>query len=550
MFDLHDADGTSSFHKGERAIQNIQGVGATAKRLGKFIRDHMPEQHREFFVQQPFLVVSARDGQGRPWATLLEGDDGFVTSPSASALNIRSRPVQGDALEGVFSPGADVGILGIELATRRRNRVNGRVDDVDDGGISFKVDQSFGNCPQYIREREIRRSPNKPSGVSLKGSRLTPAQAEWIATADTFFIASGYREKGENAAYGMDVSHRGGERGFVEVLSDRQVRFPDYAGNNFYNTIGNILLDPRAGFLFIDFASGSLLQLTGKAHIDWDSDEVTRFPGARQLVTLEIEEVIELPEALRLRWDADADAARQLRLVDRKRESADVVSLTFEARDGGPLAPFEAGQHLPIELAIPGIAGKVRRSYSLSGDPEDDRYRISVKKEPGGLASGFLHEGLAPGMMISASNPSGGFDLPGGNVPLVLVSAGVGITPMVSLLHALAREKADRPVWFVHGARDGDHYPFAVEVKQLAETNSNIGLHRLFSRPLETDRLGHDFEGPGRISAELLGDLVPHDRAHFVLCGPVGFLADLKAGLDSLGVPEERVHIESFGPAG
>jgi predicted pyridoxine 5'-phosphate oxidase superfamily flavin-nucleotide-binding protein len=215
------------------------GVGDTERWARKFIRDHMPDQHRDFFTAQPFLVVSARDETGRPWATLLEGEDGFVTSPKATVLDINSKPARGDALETAFSRGADVGILGIELATRRRNRVNGHVGAVKEDGIAFAVDQSFGNCPQYIRERNCWRSPEEPSGKSTRATRLNNAQKAWISSADTFFIASGYRGDGQNEAFGMDVSHRGGERGFVEVLSSTKIRFPDYAGNNHYNTLGN-----------------------------------------------------------------------------------------------------------------------------------------------------------------------------------------------------------------------------------------------------------------------------------------------------------------------
>ena len=355
----------------------------------KVVRDYLPEQHREFHTSLPFLVAAARDREGRPWVTLLEGPDGFVGSPDARHLVIRSAPASGDALEEAFGVGADVGILGIELATRRRNRVNGRIVGADPGTLAFRVDQSFGNCPQYIRERAWRRVEDEQPGVPVTGSRLSQAQRAWIERSDTFFIASGYRGEGESATYGMDASHRGGERGFVRISDDRRLVFPDYAGNNHFNTLGNIMLDPRAGLLFIDFTTGSLLQLTGHASIDWGSKELANFPGARRLVTVEIEEIIELPSALNLRWDEDADSFRSLRLIEKIAESDNVTSFVFEARDGGPLAGFEPGQHLPIELSIPGIDQPVRRTYSLSSSSDDDRYRITVKREAQG-------SGLAP----------------------------------------------------------------------------------------------------------------------------------------------------------
>ena len=240
---------------------------------------------------------------------------------------------------------------------------------------------------------------------------MTKAQIAWINTADTFFIASGYCDRGENAAYGMDASHRGGERGFVQVVGDGRLVFPDYAGNNHYNTIGNLFLDARVGLLFVDFETGGLLQLTGTASIDWDSAAVARVPGARRLVTVEIEQIVELPRALPLRWDADADAVRSLRLIEKIPESADVTSFVFEARDGGPLPEFEAGQHLPIELEVPEYSEPVRRTYSLSGGPSQARYRISVKREPRGTASRLLHDHMETGTIISSRQPAGGFML-------------------------------------------------------------------------------------------------------------------------------------------
>ncbi|MDH3742371.1 MAG: ferredoxin, partial [Hyphomicrobiales bacterium] len=138
----------SPFHPGEQAVQERLGVRDIEDWARKVVRDHLPEQHRAFHTAQPFLVAAARDGRDRPWVTLLDGPDGFVTSPDPGHLVIRSKPSPGDALEQSFEAGADVGILGIELATRRRNRVNGRVAENGNDAITFRVDQAFGNCPQ------------------------------------------------------------------------------------------------------------------------------------------------------------------------------------------------------------------------------------------------------------------------------------------------------------------------------------------------------------------------------------------------------------------
>jgi ferredoxin-NADP reductase/predicted pyridoxine 5'-phosphate oxidase superfamily flavin-nucleotide-binding protein len=532
---------------GEQRVQERLGVREIEPWARKVVRPYLPDEHRAFHTALPFLVAAARDGQGRPWATLLVGSPGFLTSPDPRSLVIDAKPAPGDALEGAFRMGSDVGLLGIEFSTRRRNRLNGRVASDGSGALVCAVDQSFGNCPQYVREREWRRVEDEPSGTPRRSSCLAPSQRAWIASADTLFIASGYRGEGESPSFGMDASHRGGEPGFVRVESSRRLVLPDYSGNNHFNTIGNLVLDPRAGLLFVDFATGSLLQVTGRATIDWDSEAVARIPGARRLVLFAVEEVVELPAALPLRWDASAEPVCALRLVAKVPESHDVTSFVFEARDGGRLPEFEAGQHLPLELEVTGFDEPIRRSYSLSGAPGWDRYRISVKREPQGIASRHLHDRIEPGAILAARRPSGDFVLGCSDCPVVLVGAGVGLTPLVSMLHALSEEEGERPVWFVYGARDGLHQPLGREVRAAAAKRGGIRVHVAYSRPRPEDD-AHD--GVGRVDGALLARLVQEPDAHYFLCGPVGFMASIQTDLEQRGVAVERIHTESFGPLG
>ena len=540
----------SPFHIGEQEVQTRLGVRDIEAWARQVVRDHLPQQHRDFHTSLPFLIVAARDAQGRPWVTLLEGEDGFVQSPDAWNLVITPYLAVGDALEHAFRKGADVGILGIELSARRRNRVNGSVASTTPDTFTFRVQQSFGNCPQYIRERAWRRTERTTVDNPIRGSSLSKTQQQWIESADTFFIGTGYRGEGDSPTFGMDASHRGGERGFVHVLSSTQIQFPDYAGNNHFNTIGNLLLDPRAGFLFVDFETGSLLQISGATSIDWESDELARFPGARRLVTLAIEEVVELPEAVGLRWDADAGAVRSLRVVAKVKESTDVTSFVFEARDGGPLANFEPGQHLPIELSIPGHKETVRRTYSLSSAPRDPRYRITVKREPEGLASTFLHDHVEPGAIVESRRPTGDFMMTCNICPLVLVSAGVGITPLLSILNAVAARDSIRAVWFVHGARDSQHHPLAEEVRRITASHPNFSVHVVYSNPLDGDRQDMDYDSIGRIDGSLLANLVQNTDAHYFLCGPTGFMASVQKDLELQGIPMDQIHVETFGPSG
>lgn len=541
----------SPFHEGEQRVQAMLGVRETIEPWARqVVRSYLPAEHRDFHTALPFLVAAARDPDGRPWATLLTGPPDFVRSPNSWHLSIGARPLPGDALEGAFVAGAEVGILGIELSTRRRNRVNGTLVETGNDGVLFQVGQSFGNCPQHIHAREWRRValPESPAPAT-RCARLTPSMVRWIRAADTLFIASGHRGEAGNAAYGMDASHRGGEPGFVRVEGDDRLVIPDFAGNNHYNTIGNLVVEPGAGLLFVDFERGSMLQLTGRTTIDWDSDEVARHPGARRLIRFHLDEAVELPEALPLRWSASAGATRALRVVGKHRESEDVTSFMLAARDGAPLPPFEAGQHLPVALHLPGEATPVRRTYSLSGAPGEAHYRISVKREPRGLASRHLHDVVEEGANIDAQAPAGTFVLGHDAHPVVLLSAGVGVTPMVSMLHALSRAAQRRPAWFVHGARDGHHHPLATEVRALVEGNPDLHLHVAYSRPLPADEQGRDYHSTGRVDVELVAHLLPSLDAEFYLCGPAGFMADIHAQLSRQGVPPDRIHSESFGPS-
>ena len=548
---LGDADTDSPFHAGEQAVQERLGVREGIEPWArKVIRSFLPEEHQSFFSALPYVVAAARDSAGRPWATIVAGPPGFITSPNPDTLLLENGPVPGDALHGTFSSGADVGLLGIELATRRRNRVNGRVHTDEGGRVVFAVEQSFGNCPQYISEREWRFVSNEAAEANpIRRDRLTPGLMERIRSADTFFIATGHRDEGESATFGMDASHRGGAKGFVTIQDERTLVIPDYRGNNHFNTIGNLVVDPRAGLLFVDFETGGLLQLTGRVEIDWDSAEVGRTPGAERLLRFTLEEVNWLVGALPLRWAPPTDAVRRLRVVEKTRESVEVMSFVFEAEDGQPLADFAAGQHLPIEVSLSDRDEPTKRTYSLSNGPGDHRYRISVKRESQGAVSRHLHDSLEVGAIVSARLPAGDFVLDHGSRPVVLVSAGIGMTPMVSMLHSLSEGAESRPVWFVHGARDGEHHALADEVQSALSVREDLRAHISFSRPRPEDLEGRDFDGQGRVDGALLASILPDLDAEFYLCGPIAFMAAVQSELEELGVSSERIHSESFGPA-
>ncbi|WP_216849875.1 MOSC and FAD-binding oxidoreductase domain-containing protein [Acidisoma sp. L85] len=238
---------------------------------------------------------------------------------------------------------------------------------------------------------------------------------------------------------------------------------------------------------------------------------------------------------------------RPLRVFDKKRESESVTSLVLEPTDGRPLAPGLPGQFIVLRLHPTPNAPTLLRSYSISGEPGGARYRISVKRNPDGVAGAYIRDGVQIGDILDVTAPRGSFVLQPGSGPVVLLSAGIGATPVLAMLHALAAVMSPREVWWIHGAHDGGEHPFAEEVRACLAALPHSHRHILYSSPGSKDRLAVDFDAPGRVSLPLLQELgVPRD-ADFYLCGPPAFMTDLMPSLAAWGVAANRIHSEMFG---
>jgi len=275
------------YHPGELAVQERAGVRDQAARIGGSIHRSVPDAARRFLEERPWIVVAGATPDGRPWASLLAGAPGFARLLDPVTVRIAAEPPSGDPGAEALATGRFAGILAIDLATRRRMRLNGRLERDADGAILLRADQVYANCQKYIQRRPEPWSVSRPHGQARRGATLTEAQRAWIRRADTFFIAT------VNPGEGADASHRGGPPGFVAVEGNR-LTWPDYAGNLMYNTLGNIVAHPRAGLLVPDFESEALLQITGRAAIDWNPSRAAEMPGAQRLVTLEVEEAVQL----------------------------------------------------------------------------------------------------------------------------------------------------------------------------------------------------------------------------------------------------------------
>jgi ferredoxin-NADP reductase/predicted pyridoxine 5'-phosphate oxidase superfamily flavin-nucleotide-binding protein/ferredoxin len=375
-----DNQSTAPWHGGEVALQQRVGVAERMRELGtRVVRKFMPDQHRAFFAQLPFVVLGAVDDAGDVWATLLAGQPGFMQSPGPQALDVAALPDPRDPAYPGVHDGAAVGLLGIELHTRRRNRMNGTVRGRTARGFSIGVDESFGNCPQYIQLRSfefVREPAQLAEAAPQYRSALNARDRAIIEAADTFFVAS-YVDR-DGAGRQVDVSHRGGNAGFVRIGADGVLTVPDFAGNLFFSTLGNFLVNPRAGLVFVDFASGDVLQLSGTATVDLDSPEIAAFQGAERLWRFTPQRVVYRAGALPLRWTFREDgwsvnslmtgnwreaasrlkaselanAWRPFRVTQIVDESATIRSFHLEPMDGAGLVPHQAGQYLPIRVTL------------------------------------------------------------------------------------------------------------------------------------------------------------------------------------------------------
>jgi predicted pyridoxine 5'-phosphate oxidase superfamily flavin-nucleotide-binding protein len=276
------------FHSGELEVQERLGVREQAAKIGSGIRAEISPERHGFLLERRFVVVASLDREGALWASSLSGAPGFLEPVDARRLRVHVRPLDGDPLAEGLADGADVGLLAIDLANRKRLRLNGRVEMREDG-FDLVTREVFGNCPKYIQSRvPDGEDPFAAVPAATSATRLDERQRGWVGEADTFFIASRHAEAG------ADASHRGGNPGFVRVSDASRLAWPDYSGNRMFQTLGTLARDGRAGLLFIDFDAGRTLQLAGRARVDWDEKRARGIAGAERVVDFEIDRVVEI----------------------------------------------------------------------------------------------------------------------------------------------------------------------------------------------------------------------------------------------------------------
>lgn len=574
-----------------------------AATYGEFIRPFLPEQHRAFYSSMlNLLYIGARDQQGRVWASVLAGAPGFITSDGPNHLAIAPGS-QLPADPAHFVPGSSVGGLGLDMATRRRNRVNATATRLAaDGTLHLRAEQTVGNCPKYIQTRHVRLDAARlaalqrgESGGDMVDSTgpLGEEQLALIRGADTFFLATCGSKAAPGPApaqphAGCDVSHRGGPPGFVECGADGlSLQWPDYAGNSFFMSLGNLHVNPSAGLLFIDWLSGGVLQLSGTAEIAYDDRSM---PGAQRAVRFRLAAWHWAPTALpihpapvlerspynpRLLGSAAAPAAHTtaVECVGVAEEAAGTFS--FRAPPG---FSYAAGQFASFDFEVAaegGAAGATRtlhRTWTLSSHPADaaagGAFTITVKRA--GLMSGWLHDSLRPGMELQLRGVGGEFVVRQESMrPVLLLAGGIGITPMRVMFQELVRRQV--PAALLYSVRRPEEAAFLPELTRLAQRASEAAAAaagnssgssgggggstgpgaRPAYRVLVTATGGGIGGGQGwrsgRVDAALVREAVGDPAACDVyMCGPGGFMDAATALLEGLGVDPANIHTESF----
>ena len=562
-----------SFHQGELDVQAMANESAIALRNGQVVSSNILPGAIPFIAQQNMLVISSVDEAGLPWSSVLFGTPGFMQASNSESLLLDASKMlinEHDPLWKNISNNPQVGVLAIELSTRRRFRVNGRIQNTSTGeqGADHKgksladsqfeitVQQAYPNCPKFIQRRNLKIEQQAYSEVlpaPISGTQLTSVHVDIISNSDSFFVSSASILKGKNE-HSVDASHRGGFPGFIKVLDDNRLLIPDYQGNSMFNTLGNIHVYPKAGIIIVDYENSRVLQLSGSAKILWDQqDDTNHSSGTKRFWELSVEkwQVTEIPKGVNWNFqDYSPHNPREIKAKDSKENSVIGVngkmSLTInnvekkstrinayqlQAQDGAILPTFEAGAHLPIEVTLDS-GKKVLRHYSILSSTQENRfYEIAIQNEEHGRGgSKALHKQLTLNSVINVLPPKSEFSLTPNNKHVVLIAGGIGITPILSMLRELVDNNSSFEIHYA--AKNEADLVFKKEVEALVGTNAYFYTSE--GEQVKRLDLPNLIKGTGSSS-------------HVYMCGPLRMISQVRELAGERGLPDSQVHFESFG---
>jgi len=537
------------YHLGELAVQRRANEADIARINGTVIDSNIPAGALHFIARQPMTIMGSIDPDGRLWASALFGPPGCVYALDRRNLEIDTSQlvsIVDDPLWHNLEQTANVGVLLVELESRRRLRLNGAAKKVGDYRYRVSVEWAYPNCPKYIQRRQLTLGGFEASDqkiVSTQGIKLTETQKGLITNADTFFVAS------SNPNHGVDASHRGGNPGFVQFINNTTLRIPDYVGNSMFNTLGNINSYPYAGLLFIDFDAGRLLQLTGCAEIFWDADDPQELTGGTyRFWQFEIHEWREHTLPYHMSWtfidyspynpehvfeqiSVNSSKNFTLRVESVQCEADNIKSFRLCAMDDDSLPPFEAGSHIQVKVLLPDHTTGYR-NYSLLSDPNDRSiYEIAVLAESEGRGGSlYLHQHIHKGDTLEVRLAKNEFPMVVSAEHTILIAGGIGITPIMAMLQKLVSEQQSFELHY--SARKLSEFAFRDQIKRIAADQTYFYASRE--------------QGGRRLNLKSLLS-APGPGVHVYVCGPRRMIASVQEVARAMGWPDVQIHFESFG---
>jgi ferredoxin-NADP reductase/predicted pyridoxine 5'-phosphate oxidase superfamily flavin-nucleotide-binding protein len=545
----------SPYHEGELAIQQRVDETETARINAGAIDKTILAGALRFIEQQPMVVIGSMDPKGQVWVSTLFGNPGFIRAVDNKTLELdisQPRSAECDPLWNNLLENPDVGLLVIELGSRRRIRINGRARKVSAKRILIDVERAYPNCPKYIQRRDWKTLDTNEQHATTPGTfgeKLNESQKKLIQNADTLFVASAHPD------HGVDASHRGGHPGFVHIFNNQQLRIPDFTGNSMFNTLGNFTSYPYAGIIFVDFGSdisgGRLLQLTGKAEILWDMDDsqqddsLKETGGTRRYWQFDITRWQESVLPYRFSWElldaspfipelqrySNFDETLSLQVEHIQQETDRVKSFRLRADDGKALPEVLAGAHLQVMVKLPD-GSEAKRHYSLLNHPDDRSwYEIGVLKEPEGRGgSRYMHEHVSEGDTLEIQLPKNAFPMATHANHSILIAGGIGITPILSMMHILSSRNKSFEMHY--SARTFAGLAFRDRIERVASDSAN------FYATKEPNGQRLDLK-------ELLA--TPKPGVHVYICGPRGMISAVREVAEAKGWHLSQIHFESFG---
>ena len=532
----------SLFHPGELAVQQRADESDIAQRNGSVVKKHIINGALPFIAQQVMTVISSTDESNQIWTSVLLGQQGFICALDDQHIIINPQQMiaqPADPLWRNIEKNAQVGLVIIELSTRRRLRVNGNISLLDNGRYEVSVAQAYPNCPKYIQRRQPALSNDVLAYKTPKpqfGNALTPTQVELISNSDSFFVGSGVEH------HHNDASYRGGDPGFVSVINKHELLIPDYQGNSMFNTLGNFQSNPNAGLVFIDFVLNKLFQLTGTAEILWNQKDDTNSTGGTKRYwrfILKGWQETQLPEGINWTFfdysphnpKAESSTVLNLQVKDIVKQSEKIKVFRLTAKDGASLPAFEAGAHLPIDVKI-SAKNTVQRHYSIISSSHDNRfYDIAVRQEKQGRGgSNYLHSQLKIGDVLVAKSPANDFSLTSQGKHHVLIAGGIGITPILAMLKVLSE--------------NGESYELHYSVK----TSADLAFKDEITRLTKGEAHFYITQGVNGNRLNLPSLLATENKAnHVYVCGPLNMIEAIKDTAENNSWQPSHIHYESFG---